>query len=594
MAREIDKTLKDLVALQGLGSDEEPADSDVSSGTGLESVAGASAPPAEARREAGADPAADASGAQLREWKHQLASQAEVLRRDGVKILAREKKARAEREKIREARAAVEEQYKQLQALERQLTAEREAHDARQKKCQELQAQCDHWRGEVAQAQAALAEIARQPAGAQEASQEERLRETKQRELIERLEGRVGELLGTMDRKEREVGATAALVAQLQRELEQTRSAMERAQQEAQRVRVGAGVAEGQSATDDAGRQVYALQRELGDLQRERDAVKAKLGDLIEHVRRQEDGTLTQRRALEAEVAEMRTRCDRLLKEKDAWEDQRAQSGANQGDDEVGHELIDEAQAAGEREGLDRQRQELDAKAEQLENVQRMLERHELEWGRKISEHGAIKTVALAGIYVVLAATAAFAGAYAWVRPVYMGEATVQVAVGPGGERSLNSFLNRNAQAIRQNRLLVETAWAKMRQRGYADDDTRDGWVESLGGKDAAAGRLTLRGDQAGRTLTLRYTGPTPDGVATACNALAETLVDSPGSTDGDGVGAIHVAAPSVAPLRPMEDRRLIIGLEGAAGLIGGGALIAAAAAWRKRRQRVEGPDDAI
>ena len=118
---------------------------------------------------------------QMTAWKHQLASQMEVLRRDGIKILERQKNLAIEKKKLADERAALQADRDAATAQLTQLEREREQLDERtegleraQGELAELQKQKRQWQAEAAAAQHAAVETgARRDAAAAELKQAE-------------------------------------------------------------------------------------------------------------------------------------------------------------------------------------------------------------------------------------------------------------------------------------------------------------------------------------------------------------------------------------------------------------------------------------
>ena len=87
-----------------------------------------------------------------------------------------------------------------------------------------------------------------------------------------------------------------------------------------------------------------------------------------------------------------------------------------------------EAQKRLEAQWTDIAKQRIDtlkSRGNSLEQVKRLLEKQELVMARKLADHGALKTVAAVGIFVIMILGATFFGVYQFVSPTYRSEAIV-------------------------------------------------------------------------------------------------------------------------------------------------------------------------
>jgi hypothetical protein len=209
-------------------------------------------------------------------------------------------------------------------------------------------------------------------------------------------------------------------------------------------------------------------------------------------------------------------------------------------------------------EELGRQREQLKARKENLEQVKRLLEKQEMVMSRKLADHSAIKTVAAVLVCVIMILGIVFTGVYKFVNPVYRSEAVVQLAPPAGLEGvELQAWLTKQMEFMRSNDVTF-AAWKVLRSENYGMHDVREDWVGSLGKN------LGMQLDGASRTLSVRYTGPNPEGVSQVCNALAAAYT-TPESREGHdakawGAGAV-ILAKATAPQTPTQDSRVMTSL---------------------------------
>ena len=213
------------------------------------------------------------------------------------------------------------------------------------------------------------------------------------------------------------------------------------------------------------------------------------------------------------------------------------------------------------RDELTQQREQLRARKENLEQVKRLLEKQEMVMARKLADHNAIKTVAAVGIFVIMVLGSVFVGVYHFIYPVYRSEAVVKLAPPPDLQgQDLTTWLGSQMEYVRSKETTF-AAWKVLRsnEEHYAMHDVREEWLASLGK------HLSMDADASTKTLSIRYTGPNPEGVSQVCNALATAYIN-PGLRDSKdenktiGVGA-QVLAKATPPLFPTEDSRMSFAL---------------------------------
>ena len=200
-----------------------------------------------------------------------------------------------------------------------------------------------------------------------------------------------------------------------------------------------------------------------------------------------------------------------------------------------------------------RQREQLRAQKENLEQVKRLLEKQEMVMARKLADHNALKTVAAVGIFVIMILGSTFFGVYKFVNPTYQSEALVQLSP-PANVHGveLQAWLTRQMDVVKSNDV-TSAAWKLLRADDhYAMQDVQAAWLASL------EKNLSLQVDTANRTLFIRYSGNNADGVSQVCNALATAYATLP--IEGGGMTG-KVVARAAPPQVPSEDSRLMISL---------------------------------
>lgn len=214
------------------------------------------------------------------------------------------------------------------------------------------------------------------------------------------------------------------------------------------------------------------------------------------------------------------------------------------------------------RQEIAQQREQLRSRKENLEQVKRLLEKQEMVMARKLADHNALKTVAAVGIFVIMVLGSTFIGVYKFANPTYRSEAVIQLAPAQGMSGApLQSWMARQMEFMRSEDVTF-AAWKVLRspEEHYAMHDVREEWLNSL------MKNLVMQIDPTTKTLTLRYSGPSAEGVSQVCNALATAYIN-PATREGArpetkelGVGA-SLAAPATTPAFPAEDNRMTLSL---------------------------------
>jgi hypothetical protein len=210
------------------------------------------------------------------------------------------------------------------------------------------------------------------------------------------------------------------------------------------------------------------------------------------------------------------------------------------------------------------QRESLQVRKENLEQVKRLLEKQEMVMARKLADHSAIKTVAavILGVGMILGMT--FLAVYKFVSPVYGSEALVQVAAPANlGPAEAGAWLNQQAEAVSSQANTFE-AWKKLRsdEVKYGVHESREEWVGTLP-KNLVT---SVKTEGNIKTLSIQYDSTSAEGAAQVCNALASAYVASANAGPNHGVAA--ELAKAIARTTPKRDGRFMTALTATAALL--------------------------
>lgn len=228
----------------------------------------------------------------------------------------------------------------------------------------------------------------------------------------------------------------------------------------------------------------------------------------------------------------------------------------------------EKGELAKQRDELARHDAYLKVRADNLEQVKKLLERQELIMARKMADHTAIKTVAAVGVFLAMILGITFAGVYWLVAPVYRGEAIVQTTP-PAKitDSATPAWLEQQDKSLRNPELIV-SAWQTLRQDNYSGHDNREDWINTLDK------HLLTRPDPASKSLVIQYTGATADSVAQVANAVALSYVDANKVLQKNDKGQeetlypARIIAKAVPPAMPISDNRMTLALTLAACLL--------------------------
>ncbi len=316
--------------------------------------------------------------------------------------------------------------------------------------------------------------------------------------------------------------------------------------------------------------QLSEMAGQLAALDRQRNELTSQLALVQESLRREQEVTQQTRTELESQIEE-------LKRERDSWRTGKVRGADGAGDEQLYKQtgwqrqrLLRQAKALrafrqqlGDtrlalekgRAEIAQQRDQFRLRKENLEQVKRLLEKQEMVMARKLADHNAIKTVAAAGIFVIMVLGSVFFGVYRFVRPVYRSEAVIQLAA-PENSTDVDGWLGKQMAFLRSNEVAY-TAWKLLREgdEHYNMHDVREEWLASLGD------HLSIARDAGGKALVVRYTGPEAEGVSQVANAIATaytkpTKRESTDETRKWGMDA-QILAKATPAAYPAEDNRL-------------------------------------
>lgn len=301
---------------------------------------------------------------QMTAWKHQLAAQMEVLRRDGIRILERQKHLAIEKKKLADERAAVQADRTFVQSVHEQLEAERKAIEARAAQVEQargeveaLASQKSQWLAELNAAKQSAEETAarRDQAAAELSKAEAKLAEFKA------LETQRAELEGQVQ-QERAALADAGSEAEAKLAEAQRQLARQSATAEEQLAEATAAM---ETINEQRARQEQrwtALESRAAELTQQEEAGNRKLAELAER----EAALRAGQQEFNAAQATMLEKQERLIAGENALAGRRGELEAELGRNSAGVAELQQ-QLEGERAALGKTRAEMQKRLEQAE-----------------------------------------------------------------------------------------------------------------------------------------------------------------------------------------------------------------------------------